>query len=339
MRKFLNVLICAVFALSLGVSAAAQDGESARQSISFAAYCETEAEITAALSAGADYISLSDAVSLEAADKLVNDKAAIIIDAQSIDEADEKYELVQSLGIKSKHYYRVKASASKAVSWAHGKEKQPALIGLYTGNIYFSALSCINRFGKYEYGSAVQLQTGNQDGVILHNSVTFMFDKTNTRGMFSFINTAKSAKRTDSARSWDDLVARGYEIIETSYPADFAEYLIQNTAEREKLAQSVRNALSADTSSGKPNRIATYNDALETAKALLEDGSSAKYAMADARAVLDEAVKNIAVDDGSKITGDFKITPARAAWALFGIALVLSWQIYFRKHWGKKTEN
>lgn len=335
MRRFLKVIICVVFALCLSISTFAQDSESAHQSISFAAYCESEADITAALAAGADYISISDGLSVEAADSIVNNTAAIIIDASSIDDAEEKYNTVQTLGLKSKIYYRVKASASKVVNWALSKENQPALIGIYTGNIYFAALSFINRFGKYEYGNPVQLQTGNQDGVILHNTVTFMFEKTDTKGMFSFVNTAKSAKRTDSARSWDDLVARGYTIIETAYPTDFAEYLIQNTAEREKLAQSVKIALATQTENCKPNRIEAYNNALEAAQALLEDGSSAKYAMADARAVLDEAVKNIAVDDGSKITGDFKITPARAAWALFGIALVLSWQIYFRKHWGK----
>ena len=57
--------------------------------------------------------------------------------------------------------------------------------------------------------------------------------------------------------------------------------------------------------------------------------------MADARAVLDEAVKNIKIPDGSKIQGDLKFTPGRIAWALFGVALILSWQIFFRKRWAK----
>jgi hypothetical protein len=57
--------------------------------------------------------------------------------------------------------------------------------------------------------------------------------------------------------------------------------------------------------------------------------------MADARAVLDEAVANITIQDGSQIKGDLKFTPARIGWALFGIALVLSWQIFFRKRWAK----
>ena len=57
--------------------------------------------------------------------------------------------------------------------------------------------------------------------------------------------------------------------------------------------------------------------------------------MADARAVLDEAVANITIQDGSQIKGDLNFTPARIGGALFGIALVLSWQIFFRKCWAK----
>ncbi len=335
MRKFTNILLCVTLILCMGLTALAQESEGTKQDISFAAYCESEADILTALASGADYISFSDNLDIKTVDAIVNSKASIIIDAAGVDEAEEKHNEVLTLNLTSKIYFRIKASASKAVKWAEGKENKPSLIGIYTGNIYFSALSCISRFGKYEEDNAVQLQTGNQDGVVLHNSVTAFFEKTNTIGMFSFVNTAKSAKRTDSARSWDDLVARGYEIIETAYPADFSEYLTQNTAEREKLSESVEKALTVSTEGCKPNRISTYENALADAKVLLEDGSSASYAMADARAVLDEAVENISLDDGSKVTGDFKITPARAAWALFGIALVLSWQIYFRKHWGK----
>ena len=59
--------------------------------------------------------------------------------------------------------------------------------------------------------------------------------------------------------------------------------------------------------------------------------------MADARTVLDEAVKNITIQDGSQLQGDLRFTPGRIAWAVFGVALVLSWQIFFRKRWAKKA--
>ena len=329
----------AMLLFALCTTAFAQN-KTAEQKIKFAAYCESAQEVLAATAAGASYISFGGELTFSKVYEAVQGSAGIIIDAADIDAAEEKYAELSALGsaeIFDEVYFRVKGSAAKVVNWAEGKQPRPQLIGFYTGNIYFSALSCINRFGKYEKSDTVQLQTGNQDGVVLHSTVTFMFPKTQTRGMFSFVNTAKSAARTDTARSWDDLIARGYDTIETAYAQDFAQYLAENTAEYEKLALSVENALNVDIKTAFENRISDYESALEAAQALLADGSCATYEMADARAVLDEAVSNLTVDDGKKVKGDFEITPGRVAACIFGVALVLSWQIYFRKKWGKKA--
>ncbi len=332
-KTVLSLAAAAVLLASLCIPAFA--AEEAAQGIEFAAYCETAQEIEKALEAGADYISIGNQLSISQAMNLIGTKSKLIIDAESTQQADQKLNEAAASGSECETYFRIKTSAGKAAEWAASSAAKPKLIGIYTGNIYFAALSCISRFGKLESGNAVQLQTGNQDGVILHASVTDFFAKKNVRGMFSFVNSAKSAERTDSARSWDDLIARGYDIIETAYPEDFAEYLKANTAEREKLQTSIDLAKAADLKAGYPNRISTYEKALNEAENLLNDGSCASYEMADKRAELDEAVKNLTVDDGKKVKGDFEITPARAFVALFGIALVLSWQIYFRKHWAK----
>lgn len=337
-KAVLSFTLVLTIAVTLGVTAFAKQ-TTAENEIKFSAYCKTPEDFQAAVSAGADYISIGGELDFAALYDSVPDGTYIIIDAADTDEAEEKYSSVVSSGESAtdKVFFRVRGSAGKVIRWAESKENKPQLIGFYTGNIYFNALSCINRFGKYENADTVQLQAGNQDGVILHKTVTFMFDKADVNGMFSFVNTAKSAKRTDTARSWDDLIAKGYDIIETAYPQDFAEYLNENAAEYQKLRLSVENALNADIQTAFENRIGDYEHALAAAQALLADGSCAIYEMADARAVLDEAVNNLKVDDGKKVKGDFEITPGRVAACLFGIALVLSWQIYFRKKWGKKA--
>lgn len=332
MRKFTNILLCTALILCFGLTAFAQD-EGATQDITFAAYCKSEEDILTAIESGANYISLAEGVKLADAVKAIENTGTIlIVDADSIKQADEKLTEAAVLNESGSVMFRIKAGAKKSVEWA--KSNGATLIGYYKGNIYPIAIAKVSGYAQ-PVCRAILMQTNNQDGVILHNSVTSFFEKHGISGMFSFADSAKSAKRTDSARSWDDLIARGYEIIETAYPVDFAQYLAQNTAERVKLGESVEKALTVSTEGCKPNRVSTYENALNEAKALLEDGSSATYAMADARVVLDEAVEKIGLDDGSKVTGDFKITPARALWALFGIALVLSWQIFFRKHWGK----
>lgn len=333
MHKYLKVIVFIAVAVVFSVSLKASAFSAAEQGVKFSAYCKTQADVIKAVESGASFVSIGGTLTLADAVKAVDGKAAIIIDADSIDQADAKYSEFTSLGAKGDVYYRINTGASKATSWAQGKNAK--IIGYYKGNIFPIAVGAISSYGKASKGAIIQMQTNNQDGVILHNSVSSNFAKRGAYGMFSFADSTRSAKRTDTERSWDDLIARGYTIIETAYPADFANYLEGNTSERLKLAESVNSALATKTEGCSPNRVSDYKSALEKAQALLSDGSSATYAMADARAILDEAVANITIQDGSQIKGDLKFTPARIGWALFGIALVLSWQIFFRKRWAK----
>lgn len=338
MHRILKAFICVAVAamLSLSLSSVAFADSEAVQGIEFAVYCRSVTDINTATQSGADYVSVADGVSLTQAVKaLENTAAALIVDADSIEEADEKFSKISALNTTKEVYYRIKDGAGKCVDWA--KSNGALLMGYYKGNIYPIAVSKISNYAQPSC-SAILLQTNNQDGVILHNSVTSFFEKHGIKGMFSFADSTKSAKRTDSARSWDDLIARGYTVIETAYPADFAIYLKNNTDERTKLTQSVSAAKTTSTEGCAPNRVKDYTSALEAAEILLSDSTSATYAMADARAVLDEAVRNISVPDGSKIQGDVEFTAGRVVAALFGIALVLSWQLFFRSRWAKKSK-
>ncbi len=334
-RYFKAIVIFAVAAICLFSFTTSAAEQPAQQEIKFAAYCESVEDINAAVTAGADFVSFGGELTLEQAVTALNAKASLIIDADSIEQAEKKLAEFTALNAQADVYYRIDDSASKTVKWAESKNVK--LIGYYKGNIYPIALSVISTYGKQGNGAVVQMQTNNQDGVILHNSVTSNFSKNGVYGMFSFADSTKSAKRTDGSRSWDDLISKGYTIIETAYSTDFSEYRNINTVERHKLEKSVNAALATSTEGCSPNRVSDYNSALEAAQTLLSDGTSATYAMSDARAVLDEAVKNITIQDGSQIKGDIKFSAGRIAWAAFGVALVLSWQIIFRKRWAKKA--
>lgn len=338
MHRILKAIICTAVAsvLALSFSTAAFAEPNTVQGIEYAVFCRSVTDISTAAENGADYVSISDSISLADAVKLLEGKSTVlIVDADSIEDADRKLSEISALGTTKDIRYRIKDGADKCVDWA--KANGVNLIGYYKGNIYPIALSKIYDYAQPVCG-VILLQTNNQDGVILHSSVTSFFDKYGIKGMFSFADSKKSAKRTDTARSWDDLVARGYTVIETAYADDFAVYLENNTNERTKLSQSINAARATSSEGCPPNRVKDYESALETAELLIADTSSATYAMADARAKLDEAVRNIAIPDGSKIQGDIEFTAGRVVAALFGIALVLSWQLFFRSRWAKKKE-
>ena len=127
-------------------------------------------------------------------------------------------------------------------------------------------------------------------------------------------------------------------MIETAYPQDFAEYLAANSAERQKLLQCVAAAKKASTADCPGNRVKEYNKALAQAQALLEKGNSALEDMTHARVRLDSAVQNLTTKGGKIVQGDYAFTLARVCAAVFGIALVVCLQIFFRSRWAKKQK-
>lgn len=336
MHKFIKtvsiVALCFVLSLSCFAAGTQAPDMSPEQGIKFAAYCTSAEQIEQALTAGADYISLGGAITYTEADAIIGGNAEIIIDAASIDEAERLY---AELSITSPVSWRIDASASNVSNWAADKDAK--IIGYYKGNIYPAAISLITKTAKLHH-TAVQMQTVNPDGVVLHRSVMYFVDRLGCVGMFSFAAPEKSAGRTDSARSWDDLIARGYTIIETAYPAEFSAYLENNMSEKNSLAACITAAKAIDTDGCPPNRVATLEKTLEAAQSLVNDSTSATYAISDAKAELNEAIKNIHLNDGSKIKGDLKFTPGRIAAAVFAVCLVLSWQLFFRSRWDKKKK-
>ena len=198
-KAIILVAVAAICLFSFTVSAE----QPAQQSIRFSVLCQSIEDVRAAVSAGADFVCISDSVDPKEVTPLLGNKTALIIDAESIEQADEKYAVISSA---DNVYYRINDGATKVLKWAEGKNVR--LIGYYKGNIYPIALTVISKFSKQGEGTIVQMQTNNQDGVILHNTITSFFAKKGIEGMFSFADSTRSAKRTDSARSWSAMSPR-----------------------------------------------------------------------------------------------------------------------------------
>ncbi len=337
---------------------------STRQGIRFSAVCQTIDDVAAAAQVGADYynvaptLPLKDALAaVESAKAAVGEKTALgsadakhsaalldridsakfLVDVTTAEEADKVYEAAQAANALDRLCLRFRAKAKVAAAWLNGKEQKVDVIGYYCGNVIFSAILHTKKYAAIEQTQYMQVQTRNRFGVILHRTYVQSFINFDIKGMFSFRDSTIAAGRADCSQSWDDLIARGYTVIETAYPQDFAEYLAANTAERQKLLDCVAAAQKASTQGCPSNRVKNYNKALAAAKALLEKGNSSSADMALARVELDTAVQNLTVKDGQTVQGDFAVTPARVGAAVFGVALVVCLQAFFRSRW-KKTK-
>ena len=339
---------------------------SSGQRIRFSAVCRTADDVARAAQVGADYYNIAPTLPLQdALAALENAKTAItaknaseateqkhvdallervnsakfLVDVTNAAEADAVYDAARAENALDKLCLRFRAKAKVAQAWLSGKDPAVDIIGFYTGNVIFSAILRTKKYAAIDRTQYMQLQTKNPYGVILHRTYVQSFINFNISGMFSFRDPVISAGRADCSQSWDDLIARGYTMIETAYPQDFAEYLAANSAERQKLLQCVAAAKKASTADCPGNRVKEYNKALAQAQALLEKGNSALEDMTHARVRLDSAVQNLTTKGGKIVQGDYAFTLARVCAAVFGIVLVVCLQIFFRSRWAKKQSN
>lgn len=256
----------------------------------------------------------------------------------SEEDADEVYKIISAHGKIDTAALQIDASASRVIKWAQSCEMHPSLVGYYKGNVIFSAISFVKRFSDANNdGTAsvwgVQLQTGNPYGVIFHKIFTVMFNKSDisVNPMFSTAETKVAAKRPDNEQGWNNAIEKGYEIIETAYPLDFADFKARNDSERQKLDESLSRASMvnylADYSSYSLKRL---EKAKETAQGLLTKTSS-NTQLQNARVELDLAIKGLELTGDENQPGEFAVTPGRIAAAVLGIALVVAGQIYIFK--------
>ena len=335
------------------------------QGIRFSAVCSTTDDVAQAAQVGADYYNIAPTLPLrdalaavESAKAAVNertasgeveerhsaallkriDSAKFIVDVTSAEQADEVYGAAVAENAADKLCLRFRTKAKVAAAWLADKDPTVDVIGFYSGNIIFSAIYRTKKYAAIDQTQYMQLQTKNRFGVILHRFYVQSFINFNISGMFSFRDPVIAAGRADCSQSWDDLIDRGYTVIETAYPEDFAEYLTANSAERQKLLDCVAEAKKATTKDCPGNRVKEYNKAYAEAQALLNKANTSTDDLTHARVRLDSAVKNLTEKGGTLVQGDYAVTPARIAAAVFGVALIVGLQVFFRSRWAKKKK-
>ena len=112
----------------------------------------------------------------------------------------------------------------------------------------------------------------NGNGVLYDNFLMKRFVG-NKRAMVSMAN-GRCGKRADNETGWDDLISRGYSVIETDFPAELTEYIEKTETAATDLEKYIdlydRTDLSPYTSESEK----AFGSALSTAKELLNTKAS-----------------------------------------------------------------
>lgn len=110
------------------------------------------------------------------------------------------------------------------------------IIGSYQGNLIFNAKSYVS--GLSDLGcKAIMLGATNPFGVIFNQSMlsSYSANEYSARAMIATYDPDLCGQRTDTPATWNDLIDRGYSIIETNNIKDLVEYLEDLVSTQEEL--------------------------------------------------------------------------------------------------------
>ncbi|MCQ2462442.1 MAG: hypothetical protein MJ177_03435 [Clostridia bacterium] len=242
---------------------------------------------------------------------------------------DEIAREVKELSAENRVKLRVRTDADEAALWS--RENGIDVIGIYYGNIIFSAISHIKALSDGQ-DSWVQLQSGNFFSVLFNSYVMKKCAALSVKPVCAMYDAQLCGKRTDTVQGFDDIISRGFSVIETNQPALLVNYIRQadlQKKELEELNEKAKAALANGEYSSASSQRALQ--AVEQAQAVLGKTPS-QLEIQRCTAELKAAVKALCPPDGDEIERDsLNVTPGKVIAVIIFGALVAAAQVYVYK--------
>lgn len=259
-------------------------------------------------------------------------KTAIMLNVQ-VNDFKPVYDYVKSLGKLNETIFRINANAKKIIELTKGLD-DINVTGNYQGNIIFLATSASKEcFANKIY--TIEMGSTNGNGVLYGNFLMKRFVG-NKRAMASMVS-GRCGKRADNETGWDDLISRGYSVIETDYPAELTEYIRKTESTATELEKYIDLYGNTDLSPYTSESEKAFTAALSDAKELLKDKSSFSE-LTDARSALQTAYDSLTVGEKKNVSLKFKFTPGRIITVVLCAAAFTVGTLYLRSK-RKTTDN
>jgi hypothetical protein len=200
-------------------------------------------------------------------------------------------------------------------------------MGGYRGNVVFSANSYISKMKKASV-KAVMLGVKNPNSVIFDKSVLDTFEN-ESRAAIDMTDKANCGEREDNENGWNDLLKRGYSVIETDYPEKLAGYIKEYVREKKELASLVGKAKALDVAKYDYTTSKTLTKEIENSEALLSSHTS-KLELNEQYSRLNNAILSLKASDGSN--NGRTVSFGRVVAVIFVVVLFVFSQFIVYKH-------
>ena len=210
-----------------------------------------------------------------------------------------------------------------------------SVLPAYHGNILFNARGYITSLSSIGC-QIISLGTKNSFGVVFHQSVISAFSKNNhnSRAMISTVDPDECGQRPDNAFSWDDLIDRGYSVIETDCIKDLVKYISNVQDSRQEVLSLINKADSTDISNLSAKSKTEIADARNAANKAVSTLSSYK-SITESKSMLNRALSSLTYDHSGSVSkeGVFSLTFGKvlAIILVTGALIIVQLFFYFRR--------
>ncbi len=232
-------------------------------------------------------------------------RTAVMLNVQEND-FKTVYDYVKALGKLDETVFRINAKPQKIIELTKDLDGVN-VTGNYQGNIIFLATSAVKKYFAANIYT-IEMGSTNGNGVLYDNFLMKRFVGSK-RAMVSMVN-GRCGKRADNETGWDDLISRGYSVIETDFPAELTEYIRKTETAATDLEKNIDIYANTDLSPYTSETEKAFSSALSAAKKTL-DGRSSFSELTDARSALQSAHDSLKVGAKKNVALKFRFTPGR----------------------------
>ena len=232
-------------------------------------------------------------------------RTAVMLNVQEND-FKTVYDYVNALGKLDETVFRINAKPQKVIELTRDLDGVN-VTGNYQGNIIFLATSAVKKYFAANIYT-IEMGSTNGNGVLYDNFLMKRFVGSK-RAMVSMVN-GRCGKRADNETGWDDLISRGYSVIETDFPAELTEYIRKTKTAATDLEKNIDIYANTDLSPYTSETEKAFSSALSAAKKTL-DGRSSFSELTDARSALQSAHDSLKVGAKKNVALKFRFTPVR----------------------------
>ena len=263
----------------------------------------------------------------------------IILDVLPEDK-DAVYDILAEYDALDRIIIRVKESTKKLTDWADSKSKKVHVIPVYSGNLIFSTISAINCITKAEM-PAVQYESKNYFNVAYGEFFTNRYlTAENPRAVAATWSADLCGQRGDSSDGGNELIKKGYSVIETNNIDAFVAYREETERLEKSIKQLIDKVSYVDLSGYSDVSISNLEKAKSNADALVS--GTTVFSLDEAQkaySALIFALKEMKISTGEVDTrGALNVTAGKiVATVVVGTAL-LAGQIYVYKMRRKPKE-